>query len=84
MWSGTAFNYWAHYKKNNHLKLLKETFKHELGNRTSKQDILDFMINTPAKLIAEKMPVIRFPNGLIELFWGPVIEGYFSFLSLMI
>lgn len=71
MWSGHAFNYWAYYPENNQLNVLRETFKEELGNRTSKEDLLDFMINAPAKLIVEKAPT----SNLRNMFWTPVVEG---------
>ncbi|XP_031630659.1 juvenile hormone esterase-like [Contarinia nasturtii] len=74
MWSGSAFNYWAHHKQNNQLNLLRETFKAELGNRTSPKEILNFMINATTQLIIEKIPVFDFSNGLIEVNWTPVIE----------
>ncbi|XP_031641012.1 juvenile hormone esterase-like [Contarinia nasturtii] len=74
MWSGSAFNYWAHHKQNNQLDLLRETFKAELGNGTSPKEILNFMINAPTQLIVEKTPTYDFSNGLIEVYWTPVIE----------
>ncbi|XP_031637569.1 esterase B1-like isoform X2 [Contarinia nasturtii] len=74
MWSGHAFNYWAYYRENNQLNVLRETFKDELGNRTSKRDLLDFMIHASAKLIVEKTPTSGWSRNTNTIFWTPAIE----------
>ncbi|XP_031623987.1 esterase B1-like isoform X2 [Contarinia nasturtii] len=71
MWSGSA---WSHYEKNNHLELLTETFKDELGNRTTKKDLLNFMINASSDVIVQKTPVQAEFKGFFEVFWTPVVE----------
>lgn len=72
--SGSAFNFFVYYEKNNHLDLLRETFKTELAGKTNGKDILEFMKTAPAELIVKKTPVGDV-NGLIKLNWGVVVES---------
>ncbi|KAJ6642412.1 hypothetical protein Bhyg_07360, partial [Pseudolycoriella hygida] len=70
IWSGNAFG----TEKENHIDLLKETFKNELGNETSKNDLLNFMINAPADVIVKKTPQHPF-NGIFKIYFAPVVEN---------
>ncbi|XP_055316701.1 juvenile hormone esterase-like [Sitodiplosis mosellana] len=74
MLSGSAVHYWAHYQPNNHLNLLREIFKDDLGEQTSDEDVFNFMMNAPMDVIVEKTPPFETPNGLFALFWAAVIE----------
>lgn len=80
MLSGCAFNYWAHYKKNNHYELFRTIFKDELGDQNSNEDVFNFVMNAPTDVLVEKVPSFDLPNGMFELLWGVVIEGM-SFIS---
>lgn len=73
--SGGAFHYWAHYETNNHLDLFRETLKNELGNQTSDEDVFNFVLNSSTELLVQKIPAFHFPNGLLNFFWGAIIEG---------
>lgn len=75
-----AMTYAAHYEKNNYFDLLRKTFKDELGNRTSDDDIFNFMITASSDLILAKTPTTNYPNGLLELYRGAVIEDMESLL----
>lgn len=75
MLSGSAFNYWAHYKENNNYELLKEAFKTELGSKTSPQDILNYLQTAPADLIVQKSPAMNVFTSNLMFYWSPVIEG---------
>lgn len=74
--SGSAFNYWSHYKQNNHLDFFRQVFKDELGNETSNDDVFNFVTNAPTQLLVERTPAISVGlDGLLEEFWTPVIES---------
>ncbi|KAJ6635464.1 Esterase B1 [Pseudolycoriella hygida] len=73
-WSGNAFSTDAYYEENNHIDLLTETFKNELGNQTSKEDLLNFMINAPADVIAKRTPQRPF-KGIFNIYFTAVVEN---------
>lgn len=81
MISGSAFNYWTHYGKNNHLDLLRETFRDDLGNKTTDEDVFNFMLTADVDVIVKKTPVVNLPNGVIEFYWSAVIEGILCLVS---
>lgn len=73
-------SYWVPYEKNNHLDLLRESFKDGLGDRNSDEDIFNFMMNASTDLIVQKTPIRGGHNGLMDAYWGAVIEGTFVLL----
>ncbi|XP_031626574.1 juvenile hormone esterase-like [Contarinia nasturtii] len=74
MLSGNAFNYWSYYKNNN-VDLFREAFKNELGDQTSDEEVLNYMINAPAESIVAKSPALDIISRTTLLFyWTPVVE----------
>lgn len=79
MMSGNAFNYWAYYKENNNVELLKEAFKDELGDQPSNEDVLNFLLSASAESIVAKAPAMDlFSQTTYKFFWTPVVEGLFT------
>ncbi|XP_031632505.1 venom carboxylesterase-6-like [Contarinia nasturtii] len=74
MMSGSAFNYWSYYKENNNVNVLKEAFKEELGDKTSPEDILNFMRDAPVDVIVAKTPAFDLSATSLVFFWTPVVE----------
>lgn len=82
--SGVTYDHFSHYPANNHVELIKQVF--QLDANATGADVLKFMQTAPTDLILQNAPFLGLPQGVVEVYWAPVIEGLsqynFKFIGL--
>lgn len=71
--SGVASVHFSNYPENTSNELIKQLFG--LNENATASDVLNFMQTAPTDLILQTAPMMSVPNGVIDLYWGPVVEG---------
>lgn len=75
--SGVTFDHFSNYQPDIHIELIKQVFN--LNKNATASDVLEFMQTASTDLILEKSPGLAIPQGIVDLYWAPVNEGWQCF-----
>lgn len=72
--SGTADNFWAISKENNHLALMRDVAKQAGEPKESFKQLIEFLKKVPTEILVENTPGINL-DKTAQLFWTPIVES---------